>query len=330
MKNISFYDEEYAGEVQKSPAIPEDRSDCPSRPELFSRIRNHFEGNVTPFYAPDRETALALALAAAADEDSLYICPGTSYAADEGRASATGIAGPKPLGIPSELGKLDPKTVSRFPGALPDHDAARCRIVVLSQPTEYGLVYTPEEIEEICLRAHENDMLVLMDGSRLFFAAANLLRAFREQTLYAGVDVATFGAAKNGISGGEAVLVFRPDIAERYRGLQDAMQIDLSRAASFAAGFDRLLTHRLWRIRALHANEMAAALGSELSGVPGVRPVCGVETNKVIAEVTPEVLQRLKREYRLRTFGCPVDTVRFVTNYTTSHEDIDRLMDVLR
>jgi len=337
LKNTSFYDEDCATEYSGTPIAPENTdSRAPSRPkddcsqeELFTRIRDHFEGDVHPFYAPDRGTALALALAAAAKRDSLYLCSETSYAACGGSAAITGIAGMKPLGMPSEFGKLHPEVVSKFLGALPGHESGRCGIVLLSQPTEYGLVYTPEEIEEICLCAHEHNKLVLLDGSRLFFAAARLLRPFREQTLFAGVDVATFGATKNGVAGGEAVLISENGIAERFRRLQKEMRIDLSGAGSFSSGFDCLLTHRLWRKRALHANETAAALGNGLSGIPGVRLVCSVETNKVLAEVPPGVLQRLNREYSLRTFRCPGDTVRFVTNYTTSGEDIRRLVDVL-
>lgn len=338
MKNISFCDEDYAGKFPGGLIASEDPDDhAPSRSEndssqeeLFSRIRDHFEGDVSPFYAPDRDTALALALAAAAEKNSRYLCSKTSYAAAGAYASVAGIAGMQPLGIPSEFGKLHPETISKFLGALPKHEYGRCKIVLLSQPTEYGLVYTPEEIEEICLYAHENDTLVLMDGSRLFFAAARLLRPFREQTLFAGVDVATFGAAKNGVAGGEAVLISKRAIAERFRKLQREMRIDLSRAGSFSSGFDCLLTYRLWRKRALHANEMAAALGNELSDIPGIRLVCNVETNKVLAEVSPGVLQRLNEEYSLRTFRCPGDVVRFVTSYTTSSADVNRLIDALR
>lgn len=332
MKNISFLDEDYAGGNPGALVAPEDTNleNDGSQEELFSKIRDHFEGDVIPFYAPDRTTALALALAAAAGKNSLYLCSKTSYAASRASASITGIAGMKPLEIPSEFGKLHPETILKCLGTLPKHQYDRCNIVVLSQPTEYGLVYTPEEIEEICLCAHENNTLVLVDGSRLFFAAANLLRPFREQTLFAGVDVATFGAAKNGVAGGEAVLISKRGIAERFRKLQKAMHIDLSGAGSFSSGFDCLLTYRLWRKRALHANKMAAALGNELSGIPGIRLVCSVETNKVIAEVPPGALQRLSEEYSLRTFRCPGDVVRFVTNYTTSGEDISRLIDVLR
>lgn len=329
MKNIFFCDEDYAGGNPGTPVAPEDTNpeNDGFQEELFSKIRDHFEGDVIPCYAPDRDTALALALAAAAGKNSLYLCSKTSYAATR---AAVAIAGMTPLEIPAEFGKLRPETILKCLKTLPKHHYDRHNIVVLSQPTEYGLVYTPEEIEEICLCAHENDALVLLDGSRLFFAAANLLRPFREQTLFAGVDVATFGAAKNGVAGGEAVLISQTEIAERFRKLQKEMRIDLSGAGAFSSGFDRLLTHRLWRKRALHANEMAAALGNELSGIPGVRLVCSVETNKVIAEVPPGVLQRLSREYSLRTFRCPGDTVRFVTNYTTSGEDISRLIDVLR
>ena len=332
MKNISFRDEDCAEGNPGTPVAPEDTNleNDGSPEELFSRIRDHFEGDVSPFYAPDRDTALALALAAAAERNSLYLCSKTSYAAGGGSASIAGIAGMKPLGLPSEFGKVHPEAISEFLGALPEYQHDNCGIVLLSQPTEYGLVYTPEEIEEICRCAHEHNKLVLLDGSRLFFAAARLLRPFREQTLFAGVDVATFGAAKNGVVGGEAVLVSEDGIAERFRKLQKEMRIDLSGAGSFSSGFDCLLTYRLWRKRALHANEMAAALGNELSGIPGIRLVCSVETNKVIAEVPHEILQRLKREYSLRTFRCPGDTVRFVTNYTTSGEDIHRLIDLLR
>jgi len=338
LKNLAFYDEDCAGESPEGKAAPEDiDGHAPSRleggsshRELFSRIRDHFEDDVSPFYAPDRGTALALALAAAAERNSLYLCSETSYAANGGCASIAGIASMKPLGLPSEFGKVHPEAISEFLRALPSHESGRCKIVMLSQPTEYGLVYTPEEIEEICLCVHEHNKLVLLDGSRLFFAAARLLRPFREQTLFAGVDVATFGAAKNGVPGGEAVLISDNGIAERFRKLQREMHIDLSGAGTFSSGFDCLLTYRLWRKRALHANEMAAALGNELLGIPGVRLVCSVETNKVIAEVPPGVLQRLNEEYRLRTFRCPGDTVRFVTNYTTSGEDISRLVDLLR
>lgn len=332
MKNISFRDDDYAERNPGTPVAPEDTNleNDGSQEELFSRIRDHFEGNVSPFYAPDRDTALALALAAAAGKNSLYLCSKTSYAAGRASVSIAGIAGMKPLEIPSEFGKVHPDTVSEFLGTLPEYQHDNCNIVLLSQPTEYGLVYTPEEIEEICLRVHERNMLVLLDGSRLFFAAARLLRPFREQTLFAGVDVATFGAAKNGVAGGEAVLISDNGITERFRSLQKEMHIDLSGAGTFSSGFDCLLTHRLWRKRALHANEMAAALGNGLSGIPGIRLVCSVETNKVIAEVSHEIFQRLNREYSLRTFRCPGDTVRFVTNYTTSGEDIDRLVDVLR
>ncbi|MDK2974300.1 MAG: threonine aldolase [Methanofollis sp.] len=327
MKIVSFFDEDCAGGNREGSPPPGSDS---SQPELFSRIRNHFEGDVSPFYVPDRNTALALALAASAEKNSMYLCSGTSYAAGRGCASINRVVGMAPLAVPSQFGKLDPEAIETSLRSLQERERLRCTIVSIAQPTEYGLVYTPGEIEEICLCAHECNMLVLMDGSRLFFAAAHLLKAFREQTLFAGVDVATFGGAKNGVGGGEAVLVFRREISEKFPSLLTGMNIDLSGAEAFSSGFDRLLTFRLWRKRAVHANEMAADLSAALSEVRGIRPVCSVETNKVVAEVTPDVLRRLKRDYSLRTFGCPGHTVRFVTNYTTSSEDIARLMSVLR
>lgn len=331
VKILSFFDEDRALLSARSRDHPLPLSEtCGSKDTLFSRIRTHFEGQVCPFYAPDRNTALALALAAATEKGSAYLCSETSYLATASDALIDRIAGTKLPGIPAPYGKLSPELIDDALETSPKSTYGRCRLVALSQPTEFGLVYTPGEIEKICLSAHEHDMLVLVDGSRLFFASAHLCRAFREQTRFAGVDIATFGGTKNGVKEGEVVLVFRSALAERLGEIRKNMQIDLSGAASFSSAFDQLLTDRLWRKRALHANEMAASLGRGLSGVPGIRLVCPVETNKVLVEVTPAIFQRLTKEYCLRTFRCPEITVRFVTNYTTSEEDIDRLMGTLR
>lgn len=331
MKSYTFREEEYAGEIPAEEADKDDETgDDQCEDRLFSRLFTHFEGKVAPFYAPDRNTALAASLGATGTRNSYFICTETSYVRKRAGAAIRDYANMKPLGIESRFGKLDTEMISCSIDNLRAEEIDRCSAISISQPTEYGLVYTPEEIADISGFAHENDMLLHMDGSRIFFAAAKIIKSFREQTSYAGVDIATFGGAKNGAGGGEAVLIFRENPADRFREILRTRDIDQSGAESFSKGLRRLLTHRLWRKAATNANEMAAILGSELSGIKGVSLLCEVETNKVIAEATPYLMQKLKENYSLKSFSCPNDTARFVTNYSTTTRDIKKLTDILR
>lgn len=75
---------------------------------------------------------------------------------------------------------------------------------------------------------------------------------------------------------------------------------------------------------------MAKKLAEEISGIPGIKLFCKVETNKVLAEVSPEIFQKLKDNYSLKSFRCPDQTVRFVTNYKTSESEIEELTGILR
>ena len=81
------------------------------------------------------------------------------------------------------------------------------RVISISQATEMGTVYTPKEIKALATFAHKNEMVLHVDGARLSNAAASL-RSLRAITKAVGVDVLSFGGAKNGMMYGEAVVFF--------------------------------------------------------------------------------------------------------------------------
>src|SRR5918998_1549861 len=83
------------------------------------------------------------------------------------------------------------------------------RVVSVSQATELGTVYTVEELTRLAEFAHGRGMLLHVDGARLANAAAHLNVSLKELTAGAGVDVLSFGGAKNGMMYGEAVVFFR-------------------------------------------------------------------------------------------------------------------------
>ena len=93
---------------------------------------------------------------------------------------------------------------------------AQPRVVTVTQSTELGTVYTPEELQAVCEHAQGLGLTVHLDGARLANAAASLDASLAEITTDAGVDLVSFGGTKNGLMFGEAVVFLRPGLGEGF------------------------------------------------------------------------------------------------------------------
>ena len=91
------------------------------------------------------------------------------------------------------------------------------RVISVSQATEMGTVYTPRELQTLAKFAHEHDMLLHVDGARIANAAAGLNVKLKEITRDVGVDILSFGGAKNGMMYGEAVVFFDQDSGKGFQ-----------------------------------------------------------------------------------------------------------------
>ena len=140
----------------------------------------------------------------------------------------------------------------------------------ITQSTEVGTVYTPDEIRALADTAHELDMYLHMDGARICNAAAALGVELRETTGDCGVDVLSFGGTKNGIVGGEAVVFFRPELAGNALYIRKQEMQLASKMRFISAQFLALLRDDLWRHNATHANAMARRLADAVRDVEGV------------------------------------------------------------
>jgi threonine aldolase len=90
-------------------------------------------------------------------------------------------------------------------------------VVYISQCTEVGTVYRPQEVTELCQWAHANNLRVVMDGARIANAVATLNCSIIDVTVNAGVDVLVFGGTKNGLVFGEAVIFFDRSLAVDFQ-----------------------------------------------------------------------------------------------------------------
>ncbi len=177
----------------------------------------------------------------------------------------------KLLTVPTEDGKLTPDLIDRQAYGWDDEHRAMPQVVSITQNTELGTVYTPDEVRAICEHAHERNMLVHLDGSRIANAAASLDVPMRAFTNAVGVDVLSLGGTKNGALFGEAVVVINPDAVRAMKHIRKMSMQLASKMRFISAQFEALLARDLWLRNARHANTMAKRLAA------GVRAVDGVE-----------------------------------------------------
>lgn len=240
------------------------------------------------------------------------------------------LTGCKLIGLPSSDAKITPVQVRAAMRRLGDEHAVQPRVVSLAQSTEYGTVYSRDEMKALCDTAHEAGLLVFLDGARLANAAAALDLPFRAFTRDVGVDMLSFGASKNGAMSAEAVVVFNPAHAAEMKFLRKQSAQLPSKARYVAAQFLALAENGLWLANAQQANAMARRLADGVRGIAGVRITQSVDASAVFAVLPKRVTERLQQEFHFYVWDERIDEVRWMTNWATSEGDVDELVKAVR
>jgi threonine aldolase len=195
--------------------------------------------------------------------------------------------------------------------------------VSITQATELGTLYTPDEIRALADQAHAHGMLVHMDGARLANAAAALGVSLSAVTTDAGVDALSFGGTKNGLLLGEAVVFLRAGLGDDVAFLRKQSMQLASKMRFLAAQFEVLLSDSLWVRPATRANEMAARLASALEDVDGVEITQRVQANAVFAVLPREATARLQERWHFYVWDEHTGEVRWMCSWDTTPDDVD-------
>jgi threonine aldolase len=172
-------------------------------------LREHFGPDARSWLVFNGTGANVLAYRALCRPWQAVVCAQTAHVnVDEGGAPEA-VGGIKLLTIPTADGKLTPELVAGQLLRVGDTHAVQPRVVSVTQSTELGTRYTPDELRALAELAHANDMLLHVDGSRLANAAAGLGVSLRATTTDVGVDAVSFGGTKNGLLGAEALVLLR-------------------------------------------------------------------------------------------------------------------------
>jgi threonine aldolase len=178
--------------------------------------------------------------------------------------------------------------------------------------------------------AHDHDMLLHVDGARLANAAASLKVKLRAITRDVGVDVLSFGGAKNGMMYGEAVVFFDRTLGKDFKYTRKQGTHLPSKMRYISAQFEALLSGELWRDNAAHANRMAQVLAQELSKFPQIRITQKVEANGVFAVIPKKYIAQLQKKYFFYIWNEQTSEVRLMTSFDTTEEDIRDFSTLVR
>ncbi|MGW4426063.1 threonine aldolase family protein [Streptosporangium sp. NPDC004631] len=258
------------------------------------------------------------------------LCPATAHINTNECGAAEHALGTKLIPIPTENGKITVADLRDRLSVLGNEHHSQPRVISISQVTECGTCYTPDEIAELSGFAHARGLFLHMDGARLANAAAELGCSMRALTADAGVDLLSFGGTKNGAMGAEAIVLLRPDLHAPALFLRkQSMQLS-SKMRFVSAQLTALLTDDLWRRNAAHANAMAHRLADGVAGLPGVSLRYPVQSNAVFPALPEKVIADLQRRYLFHVWNAAENVVRWVTSFDTTPEQVDTFIADIR
>lgn len=257
-------------------------------------IRKIFETDCAVFFVFNGTAANALAVAAACRSYQSVICHDQAHVErDECGAPEFFTGGAKVELAGGRDGKIDPAPLDRFITERRQVHSPKPGAISVTQSTELGTVYQPAEIAALATIAHRHGMVLHMDGARFANAVASTGRPARALTWEAGVDVLSLGGTKNGLGLGEAVVIFRRELAADFDfRLKQAGQL-CSKMRFLAAPWIGVLQDGAWLRHARHANAMAQRLGAGLAAVAGVKLLFPVEANGVFAAMPRALAEAL-------------------------------------
>jgi threonine aldolase len=254
------------------------------------------------------------------------ICPDSAHINVDETGAPERIAGCKLIDVPTADGRLTALDIEPQLHVLGVEHHAQPQLVSITQSTELGTLYEPDEVAALAEVAHGHQMLLHMDGARIANAVAALggrVEDLRACTIDAGVDVLSFGGTKNGMMFGEAVVFLQPDLAQRAQYVRKLVGQLPSKMRYVAAQFGALLENQLWLEMAGHANRMASELHAGATAIgqfdAGPRPV----VNSVFPTLPRPAIEALQQWSFFWDWDVHTDQVRWMSAWDTTPDDVE-------
>jgi threonine aldolase len=265
---------------------------CSAR--LDGAFSDLFGTAVRAFAVPSGTAANAIAIAAAVPPwGGLYAEAQAHVDVDEAGAIPFYTGGASHLLVPGTHGKLDiPALESAAARRRGDVHQVQAAALTLTQATEAGTVYRPQEVAALAGWAKARGLAVHMDGARFANAVARLGCHPGDVSWRAGVDLLSFGCIKNGGMTSEAILCFTPALAETIPVRRKRAGLMPSKGRFAAAQLLAMIENDVWLENARAANAGADRIAAAIPG----RLLHPVEANEVFLRLAPNEREALRAE----------------------------------
>ena len=291
--------------------------------DAFSKL---FDADVRSEFVFGGTGANVLALACVLKPAEAVVCTSWSHIAFDETGAPEKILGAKLIDLPSPDGKLKPQDLHSVAHLRGHVHHAQPAVVSITQSTELGTVYSPDEVRAICETAHELEMLVHMDGARLSNAAAvygATPEALRSFTIDAGVDVLSFGAMKAGVMFGEAVVFLNPKLGDRVEYIRKQITQLNSKMRFISAQYVELFRDGLFFELGAQANAMALALYERTKHHKSLGLVKPPLVNSLYPTISQPARTALQDWSFFWDWDVAAQQVRWMTAWDTTLEDIE-------
>lgn len=294
------------------------------------KIREHLGADVDVYFVFIGTAANVLGLKAITESFHAIICPETAHINVDECGALEKFTGCKLVTVPTVDGKLTPKQLAGKLQEIGNPHHNQPKVISISQSTEYGTVYTPDEVKALADFAHQHELYLHMDGARIANAAAGLNCTLGEVSIASGVDVLSLGGTKNGLMFGEAVVFSNRELGKNFKYFRKQGLQLMSKMRFLAVQFEALLTHDLWLRNARHANEMAQLLAHELATIPQIKITQKVESDGVFAIIPPQYIPAIQAKYEFGVWNEATSEVRLMTSFDIEESDVLDLVRVIK
>jgi len=289
--------------------------------------KQHFGAHADVYFVFNGTGANVVGLSAMLNSYNAIICAESAHIHTSECGATENFTGSKMLLVPTTDGKLTIDGIKKHMLGVGNQHTVQPKVISITQATELGTVYTPQEIKAIADFAHANDMFLHLDGARLANAAAYLNVSLRALTTDAGVDVCSFGGTKNGMMFGEAVVFCNPTLGKNAKYIRDQTTQLASKMRFISAQFIAMLSDDLWLKNAQHANTMAQLLADELCKIKGITLSQPVQINSIFPLIPPQYIAQLQEHSFFHIWNTEKSVARLMTSWATTEQEINDFVE---
>ncbi len=291
--------------------------------ELKILIKDLFGSSFESFLVFNGTAANVLALQHFIKPWQAVICSDSSHLhLDECGAPEKAI-GCKLSLIKTKDGKITAEDIEKSLIRGGDQHYSQPKMVSITQPTEYGTVYSLQEIKSISEVCQKYKLFLHIDGARFANAVVHLKTDFKTLAQYA--DTISFGGTKNGLLGAELVLIKNtssPRTQDFKFERKQAMQLP-SKTRFLASQFLTYFKNDLWRDIATHSLALAQTLESQLKPIAEIKVLLPVQSNAVFCEIPKTWVKELRSQIFFYIWDEKRTIIRLMTSFDSTTEDLD-------